>query len=245
MPLRYFFKTFRWGIDSVFRIVVILILLSLSATAHYYYQQFRAYRKAAGDKDRIIKEYHEKEIIRERNKEGQEKVATPAVVIDARLVRKVMAEELRDLEKRWDVKADKRADRLYSKTDVTFTTRLDGLKFAKVDTVINVITIAGKDTTRRVRISTYNDGYNQLKIVDTGDSLHIAQGSRIRNKYTSLAYAGPFPRLSRQLPVVRQLPAFWKPRPILTEAYCYNPLTGTDTLRHVITNRRIKQRQLQ
>jgi hypothetical protein len=98
-----------------------------------------------------------------------------------------------------------------------------------------VITIQGVNSTRKAKVAHYNDGYNRLEILDLGDSSIVT--GQIRNRITNLAYSGPYPRF------LHVFPAVWKPRPIYSEVYCYNPLSGTDTLRSVVTIRRIKRNQ--
>jgi hypothetical protein len=62
---------------------------------------------------------------------------------------------------------------------------------AKLDTVINVITIQGVDSTRKAKVAHHNDGYNRLEILDLGDSSIVT--GQIRNRITNLAYSGLYP----------------------------------------------------
>jgi hypothetical protein len=120
-------SNFKIGIDMIFRVSVILILLSLFGTTRYYYNKYEKEHESNKDNQKVIERItKEKETVRERNPEGQQRAATVSVVLDASLVRKVVGQELRALEKRWNVDADERMNRLHYKTDISLTTGFPG-----------------------------------------------------------------------------------------------------------------------
>lgn len=218
----------KFSIDLIFRIAVIMLLLMQQAGIQYFYNKADKFEREATQTKEF---YKEKEIIREVNAEGQMKATVDVTVLTTKLFSQLMNKKLDSIATRFNSKVDQSSSKVHALTDMSITTRLAGLKMAKVDTTINVITVIGDTTKHKGKVGHYKDGYNQLDIMDNGDSYEVLPGSKIRNDVTNIIFEGAKPRL------IWFIPKFWKPKPFVSETYLYNPLSGMDTVRTIVSER--------